>query len=243
VELRPRFAENLAHLGVALVSSGRYADAVAALQRAAALQPDNSRAFQRLGTAYHAMGDEEHALENYRHALALAPDSKAYGNIGVLEYGRGRFAEAVAAFAEAARLDPRNPIAQRNLGDAYTRLGRRTEAAEAYATAVRLCEDMLRVNPRDARTLGSLAVYEAKLGRRAAADQHIADALALSPADGDVIYRKAVVSARAGRAEAALFALREALARGFSATQARIDADLASLRSRPDFEAALANAH
>ena len=242
VELRPKFAENLGHLGVALLASGRYPEAVDAFQRATALQPDNSRVFQRLGTAYHAMGDEEQALENYRRALVLAPDSKAYGNIGVLEYGRGRFAEAAAAFAEAARLDPKSPVAQRNLGDAYTRLGRRADAAQAYGTAVRLCEDLLKVNPKDARVLGSLAVYEAKLGRRAAADQHVADALALSPADADVIYRKAVVSALAGRPEAALAALREALARGFSATQARIDDDFAGLRNRPDFAAALAAA-
>ena len=140
VELRPKFAENVGHLGVALLASGRYPEAVDAFQRATALQPDNSRVFQRLGTAYHAMGDEEQALENYRRALVLAPDSKAYGNIGVLEYGRGRFAEAAAAFAEAARLDPKSPVAQRNLGDAYTRLGRRGDAAQAYGTAVRLCE-------------------------------------------------------------------------------------------------------
>jgi eukaryotic-like serine/threonine-protein kinase len=239
VELRPKFADNVARLGNVLLASGRSAEAIEAFQRVAALQPDNPRAFQRLGTAYHVIGDEDRALENYRRALALGPDFKAYGNIGVLEYSRGRYAEAADAFGQAARLDPRDPGMQRNLGDAYLRLGRRGEAAQSYESAVRLCEDMLRVNPTDARVLGSIAVYEAKLGRRAAADQHVADALALSPADADVVYRKAVVSALAGRQEAALGALREAIARGYSATQARADDDLAGLRARPEFHAAL----
>jgi tetratricopeptide (TPR) repeat protein len=243
VELRPKFADNLSHLGVVLVSAGRYVEAVTAFHRLTELQPDNPRNFQRLGTAYHYAGDMARALENYRRALALGPDSKAYSNIGSLESARGHFEEARAAFAEATKLEPRNALMHRNLGDAYARLGRREESEQAYRAAIALCEDELRVNPKDAHTLGRLAVYEAKLGRRAAADRHVAEALALNPADGDVIYRKAVVHALAGRPDTALTALREALARGYSAPQARTDEDLASLRGRPEFGAALAAPH
>ncbi|HUG52627.1 MAG TPA: tetratricopeptide repeat protein, partial [Vicinamibacteria bacterium] len=240
VDLRPRYADNLSHLGLALMGSGRHGEAADVYRRLAELQPDNPRAYQRLGTAYHTMGDDERALANYRRALALGPDSKAYTNVGSIHYARGELDQASAAFREAARLEPGNPLAQRNLGDAYARAGRREDAQEAYRAAVRLSEAMLRVNPKDARALGRLAVYEAKLGRRAAADRHAADAVALSPADGDVIYRKAVVEALAGRPDAALGALREALARGFSASQAKIDDDLASLRGRAEFAAVLA---
>jgi Flp pilus assembly protein TadD len=59
VDLRPRFGENLSHLGLALVGSGRYSDAVAVYRRLTELQPENSRAFQRLGTAYHEIGNDE----------------------------------------------------------------------------------------------------------------------------------------------------------------------------------------
>lgn len=243
VDLRPRYGDNLSHLGLAFIGSGRFPDAVATYRRLAALQPQNPRVFQRLGTAYHEMGDDDSAAENYRRAIALGPDARAYANLGNLEYARGRTAEAAVAFAEAARLEPRNPVAQRNLGDAYARLGRSEDAAGAYRTAVGLSEDLLRVNPKDSRTLGRLAVYEAKLGRRDAADRHVADALALSPADGDIVYRKAVVEALAGRTDAALTSLREALARGFSSSQARSDDDLASLRRREAFGAVLTASH
>ena len=243
VDLRPRYGDNLSHLGLALVGSGRYADAIAVYRRLAALQPQNPRAYQRLGTAYHEMGDDERAVENYRRALSLGPDARAYANLGSVEFSRGRFAEAAAAFAEAARLEPKSPVAQRNLGDAYARLDRPDDAAQAYRTAVALCEDLLRVNPKDGRTLGRLAVYEAKLGRREAAARHVADALALSPADADILYRKAVVDALAGRADAALSSLREALARGFSPSQAKADEDLASLRHREAFGAVLTASH
>jgi tetratricopeptide (TPR) repeat protein/tRNA A-37 threonylcarbamoyl transferase component Bud32 len=243
VELRPRFGENLTRLGLTLINSGRPAEAVSVIRRLTELQPQNPRAFQRLGFAYHEMGDDERALENYRRALQLGPDSKAYTNVGSIELARGRSEEARAAFAEAVKLEPRNPLAHRNLGDAYARTGDRERSAESYRTAVALCEDQLRVTPTDARMLGRLAVYEAKLGRRTSADHHVSDALALSPADGDVIYRKVVVDALAGRTDEALTSLREALARGYSAPQAKTDQDLASLRGRPEFAAALAAPH
>jgi len=240
VDLRPKYGENLSHLGLALDASGRYAEAAAVYKRLVELQPDNPRALQRLGSAYEHMGQDDAGLEAFRRALALAPDPKAFTNIGTIEFARGRHAEAAAAFAEAAKLEPRNPIVQRNLGDSYAQMGRRAEAEQAYRTAVALCEDLLRVNPKDARMLGRLAAYEAKLGRVAAADRHAIDALSLSPADGEVLYRKAVVEALSGRADAALTSLREAVSRGYSPSQAKTDQDLASLKARPEFAAALA---
>jgi tetratricopeptide (TPR) repeat protein/tRNA A-37 threonylcarbamoyl transferase component Bud32 len=240
VELRPKFGGNLSHLGLALIGNGRRPEAIAVYRRLAELQPDDPRVFQRIGTTYHEMGDLDQALENYRRALALGPVPKAYTNIGSIHFARGQLPEALAAFQKAAELEPRNPLAQRNLGDAYTRLGRREDAARAYQAAVGLCEDLLRVNPKDSRTLGRLAVYEAKLGRRTAADRHVSDAIALSPADGDVVYRKAVVEALSGRADAALTSLREAVARGYSVSEARTDDDLSSLRGHPGFATALA---
>ena len=64
-----------------------------------------------------------------------------------------------------------------------------------------------------------------------------------SPADPDVIYHKAIVEALTGRSDAALTTLREAVARGYSPSEARSDNDLASLKGRPEFAAALAAHH
>jgi eukaryotic-like serine/threonine-protein kinase len=239
VDLRPKYGENLSRLGLTLDASGRYAEAAAVYKRLVELQPGNPRALQRLGSAYEHMGQDDLALETFKRALALAPDAKAYTNIGTIEFARGRHAEAAAAFAEAAKLEPRNPIVQRNLGDSYAQMGHPAEAAKAYQTAVALCEDLLRINPKDARMLGRLAAYEAKLGRATAADRHATDAVSLSPADGEVLYRKAVVEALSGRSDAALSSLREAVSRGYSPSQAKTDQDLASLKARPEFAAAL----
>jgi len=128
----------------ALYEAGRYAEAAAAFQRATELQPDNSRPFQLLGTAYSMIGDDDHAVANYRRAIEIAPDSRAYSGLGTTYYRQGRFAEAVQPFEEAERLDPSSPIKYRNLGDVYARLGRKEAAREAYGRALERSESLAR---------------------------------------------------------------------------------------------------
>jgi Flp pilus assembly protein TadD len=101
---------------------------------------------------------------------------------------------------------------------------------------VELCDEKLRTNPRDARTLGQLAVYEAKLGSRADAARHADEAVALMPQESDVIYRKAVVLALAGQAEESVAVLERAFERGYSRKLAKEDEDLSILQGRPEFE-------
>jgi tetratricopeptide (TPR) repeat protein/TolB-like protein/tRNA A-37 threonylcarbamoyl transferase component Bud32 len=234
VELRPHYWENHRILGRAYYQLGRYGDAVRSLTRVTELQPDNSRGFQMLGAAYDKMGNDDLALVNYRRAIELNPDARAYSNLGTLYYRQGRFAEAAQAYGEAARLEP-SPAKYRNLGDLYTRLGQAARAREHYLRAVDLSQSILRVNPRDAHALGILAVSEAKLGRHDVARRHSEEAVGLAPLDAEVLYRKAVVAALAGRSGAALAALRQALSQGYSAADAARDDDFGSLRDSPAF--------
>ena len=234
VELRPDYWENHRILGRAYYQLGRYRDAVRSLKRVTELQPDNSRGFQMLGAAYDKMGNDDQALVYYHRAIELNPDARAYSNLGTLYYRQGKFAEAAQAYSEAARLEP-SPAKHRNLGDLYARLGQATRAREQYQRAVDLSQSILGVNPKDAHTLGLLAVSEAKLGRHDAAARHAEEAVALAPLDAEVLYRKAVVAALAGRTGPAVTALRQALDHGYSATDAARDEDFGSLRDSPAF--------
>jgi eukaryotic-like serine/threonine-protein kinase len=235
IDLRPDYWRNHASLAQAFYRSGRYPEAARVFQHVTELQPDNSRAFQMVGASYSLMGDDERALASYRKALELSPDARAYSNLGTLQYRQGKLKEAERSFEEAARLEPGSPAKYRNLGDVYARQGRPDAAREAWQHAVDLAERMLRVNPGDARTLGLLAVAEAKLGRREAAAQHAGEALRLAPADGEVLYRKAVVDALSGRGDTSLATLGEALARGYSVADAAGDDDFGPLRDTRTF--------
>jgi len=114
-------------------------------------------------------------------------------------------------------------------------LGRREEARGAYRKAVQMSLDELKNNPKDATTMACLAVYQAKLADCVSAARSPKSALSVSPGVADVLYSDAVVNALCGRPDEALAALRQALAKGYSAEFAKNDDDLATLRQRPGY--------
>jgi len=242
VTLRPNYWRNHSSLGNTYFRKGRYDEAIAAFVRVTELQPDNARGFQMLGTAHQVKGNLDQALANYEAAIRITPLASAYSNMGTIHYGAGRFEQAAQAYEKALAIDATSPARHRNLGDAYRRLGQDKKARECYARARDLTLALLKVNPKDARSLGMVAVYEAKLGRFAEAMRRADEAVALRPTDGDVLYRLAVVQALAGNSTRALKALEEALRNGYSAAMAKDDEDLAALRGRPEYEKVLVNA-
>ena len=217
--------------GPSLYRTGRHAQAIAAFRKVTELQPDSSRGFQMLG---HGLPGRRPGGAGARE-LPAGPDARAGARrpsrtSACIRFGQGRFEDAARAWEEAARLEPRDPLKQRNLGDAYARLGRRGDASRAYDQAVALSREKLAVNPRDAASLSMLAVCEAKLGRRGEARRHAAAAVALAPDDADTLYESALVHVLAGELEPALSALERALERGYSRSLARRDEDLAPLK-------------
>jgi len=236
VDLRPSYWANHFSLGIALYNAGRYQEAVAPLERVTELQPDSTRGFQALGTVYHQSGDLAKALANYQRAIQISPTLGAYSNIGTIHFGRGEYAEAAAAYEHAIAIDPMSATARRNAADAYEAMGDTGRAADAFAKAVEFTKKQLTVNPREPRTLALQALCEAKLKRTRDANRDIASAVALAPADKEVLYKRAVIRSLGGDVRGALSALDEAIAHGYSVTLAADDRDLRSLRGTPEFD-------
>ena len=236
IDMHPDYGENYRVLGRSYFLLGRYPEALRAFERVTELQPDNARGFQGLGAVYQARGENALALDNYRRAVAIRPDSRSLFNMGTLLMVQGHHAEAAKAFEDALRLEP-TALRLIYLGNTYSRLGQDEKARAQYLRAADLCESMLRVNRSDAQALSLLAWAESRLGRRPEAIRHLAEAVALAPADPEVLYRKAVVHVTLGQHAEAVGALGVALERGSSRVLARQDPDLAPLRERTEFKA------
>ncbi len=240
IALRPNFWGNHRALGLAYFSKGRYTEAVQVFERITQLQPDLNLGYQYLGVANHALGDLEKAKLNYQEALKRAPNAAAFANLGTIFYREGDFARAARQYEESLRISPKSAVNLRNLGDTYQRMGLPAKAEALYVQALELTRDQLGVNPNDARLLAMAALLEAKLHRPLEAARHADQALQRAPKDGQVLYRRAVVYAFAGQTEAAVRFLRSAIKEGFSPSEAALDDDLSSLRSRPDFRTLVA---
>ena len=239
VRIRPESFENHYRLGNVLYMAGRYDEAVTAYRKGTELQPARADVFTNLGATYWMLGDVTQATGNYEHAVSTgAGDALAYGNLAVAYYFAGRYREALDACLEAIKRDPKRPSYQRDLGGYYEKLGRHDDARLAYRKALELAGRALAGNSRDARTIVLVAVCEAHLNERSAAERHIAEALALAPKDLEVLFRSAKTYAVLGDRAAALQRLQMAIERGYPAQLARNDPELLPLKS-PGFENAV----
>jgi tetratricopeptide (TPR) repeat protein len=76
-------------------------------------------------------------------------------------------------YEKAVEMRPNKSGLVGNLADAYRWLGRTKEAMDTYNNAISLAKKELAVNPRNAATLGSLALYCAKKGEFSLAEDYI----------------------------------------------------------------------
>ena len=233
IAIRPDYWRHSSMLGGFYYSIGRFDDAIAAFTRVTQLLPDNAGGFHNLGAVYYRKGDKKNALINYEKAIEIQPMAETHSAIGNIYFDEGRYDEALAAFLRAIAAAPSDGALRGNAGDAYARLNRLDAARQEWREAVRLDEQALTVNPNDATILARLALREAKLGDRAAAEGHITRAVTFGANDAEVLYHSAVVRALAGDTERALTSLEQALKNGYGANLAAADRDLDAIRNTP----------
>lgn len=107
---------------------GRWEEAAEVHRRAIARRPQDGEAHRRLGSALlHGLGRPAEAEPALREAIRLGADeARTWGDLALALVGLGRFPEAVAAFEETLRRDPRYLEGRPGARAAYeaARLGR-----------------------------------------------------------------------------------------------------------------------
>ncbi len=138
----PQFAAdaNLS-VGLLLLKQSKPKEAVAPLEQAARLAPQNAAAKMLLGNAYVAADRAEEGLA----ALRAADPGQFFTQYGTAYAHLSLYhnEEAAAAFTAALRIQPNSPEALAGLGSAYTRLLRYREADDAFARALAAKSDSI----------------------------------------------------------------------------------------------------
>ncbi len=105
----PQKARPFMNLSVALREKGEVDAAIAASQRAIAVDPRFVNGFVGLAAAYEAKGELDKAAQLYRQALQMLPDyEEVHNSLGIVYLKQGKIQDAVAAFNESLRLNPNN---------------------------------------------------------------------------------------------------------------------------------------
>jgi len=233
IAARPNYWAPYNWLGIFYQRHARYDDAVAMYSHVISLVPDSFTGYSNLGGVRIMQGKYAEAIPQLQRSLEIRKTADATSNLGTVYFQLHRYVDAAAAFEQSTQLDPQNYVFWGNLGDAYYWApGRRAEAAAAYAKGIVLGEEKLRVNPKDAQVLSSLAMYHAMRGERKAALDDLDAALRLNPKSPDLLFNAAIVYQQLGDAQRALDVLEKAVAGGISP---------ATLRDTPNFDGLRAN--
>ncbi|MCA1805974.1 MAG: tetratricopeptide repeat protein, partial [Xanthomonadaceae bacterium] len=133
------------NLGIALRTRKRFEEALAAFQRATELRPDYSEALDALAHAHMALYDWDGAVQVLNRIIARWPGkAEMFNNLGSVYQAMGRNREAIAAYEQALRINPRLAVALNSLGSAYLGQG-------DFAAAGRCLRQCLEVAPADLR--------------------------------------------------------------------------------------------
>ena len=87
-------------------------------------------------------------------------DAQAWYYLGRTKYGKGQFLEAIEAFAQCLKLEPRNIKAETNVGLSYEALERADEAAQALQNAITWQAENPSKDPEPFIELGHLYVNQ-----------------------------------------------------------------------------------
>jgi tetratricopeptide (TPR) repeat protein/tRNA A-37 threonylcarbamoyl transferase component Bud32 len=137
--------------GAERIRHGRFAAAVADLEAATALLPDQCEAYVNLAQAYRSQGRLDAAVEQLSKAIRLRPQSAlAYRNRASLFLERGDRVAALRDFEQALRLEPRDSPFQAQV---EIERGRILEGQGYGPEAIAACDAALRASPDDPAAL------------------------------------------------------------------------------------------
>lgn len=106
--------------GERLIREEKYTQAIEELKTATQLMPDEPRAWNFLGLAYHGAEMDQLAFTAYRQALTLDSElASARYNVGVLFLDQQRYSDAIEQFEQYLKLAPDSPRGLTKLGLAY----------------------------------------------------------------------------------------------------------------------------
>ena len=125
--------------GINLSKQGRFAEAVAAYDKAVFIRPTNADAWNNRGVALDNLGQYSEAVNSYDRAVTLQPGfAEAWYNRGIALRKLGRYADAILSYDKAIAISPVYAEAWLNRGVALDYLGRYDEEIASYDKVIAL---------------------------------------------------------------------------------------------------------
>lgn len=156
--------------------------AIGYLNKAVEIHPTYSNAWLLMGNAHFHKGEYDAAIEKYQYILNYnAGYQDAFNNMGMAWYRKGKaaiennnFQEGLPALEQAYQYIPNHTELVGELGAAYGRLNRTTEA-------IKMFERVIQLNPNEARAYLNLGYAYFNSGNEALGQQYVQKAYEIDP--------------------------------------------------------------
>lgn len=192
-------------LGALLKLTGRLNEALAPMQKAAALSPADTGAHINVGIALKELGRLHEAEASYRKAIEIQEDfADCHNDLGNLLQEMGRLDEAQIHCRRAIQIQPEDARAHNNLGVILQKLGRLDEATLSLQRALQL-------KPEYAEAHSNLGNICQQFGQHDKAQACYRRAIELQPGCADAHTNLGVTLRELGRLEEAAACARRAL--------------------------------
>ncbi|MHC4778345.1 MAG: tetratricopeptide repeat protein [Planctomycetota bacterium] len=120
----------------AMISAGKFTEALDELKAAKAVSPRSTITHVNIGAALRGMGRLKEARKFFQKAVNLGPDLfEAQYNHGLQLFSDNDYEGALHHFQRAAALKPEDPFSRNAMGNVMVRLGRSEEALEHFLSA------------------------------------------------------------------------------------------------------------
>lgn len=179
------------------------------------VKPQTHISLNKVGIAYHQMGDLDTAKKYYERSIKASPKyPEAINNLGTIFYAKKSYRRAVSTYKRALKLSPDSASMFSNLGTAYFARRDYKEATVCYEKALSLDPEVF-----EHRGAQGVLLQERSVTERA-----------------KFHYYLAKTYAKAGREDLALLYIRKSLEEGFKERQKYMeDSEFAALRKHPEF--------
>lgn len=192
IKAQPNYYRHYLEFGHFYFFRSEFRQAEELYRRVTAIAPKLADGHVGLGLALMQQGRFPEAETSLLRGLHLSRTPQILLNVGAFYYEEQKFEEALSYFQASLATGAPSALRYKDLGDAYRQLGRRAQSIDAYRNAIRLAEEQLAGNPRQALTRAFLAQASARLGNGDRAEFELRQALAMQPENAMVMREAAL---------------------------------------------------
>jgi len=179
LDAHPDSADGHFLLGLILFKQGKPRDSLAEYTEGAKHHDPGATDLKVVALNYVLLGDYSSSDHWLTRALQSNPkDSQGWYYLGRAKYTENLFEEALSAFHQCLKLDPKNVKAEDNLGLTHQALGHSDEALAAFRSAIAWQSQLLKKNSGPFINLGTLFLEQNQLEE---AVPYLSEAVEISP--------------------------------------------------------------